>query len=76
MMKDTDIVCDCYQVTVKEVKDYIEIPENKNKSLDVKLRELKISQGCRFCWYKDEAENGKIDVHFSELIDVGDEYVE
>lgn len=64
-MKDTDIVCDCYRVTVGEVKEYLSNPENDNKPLGVKLKELKIAQACRFCMYEDEE---KIDVHFSKLI--------
>ena len=64
-MQDTDIVCDCYQVTVKDVKEYISNPANTGKSVDLKLRELKIAQACRFCIYEDEE---KIDVHYSKLL--------
>jgi len=66
-MQDADIVCDCYRVTVADVKEYIADPNNLSKPLHIKLRELKISQACRFCYYIDE-EQGKIDVHFSRLL--------
>lgn len=65
LFKDTDIVCDCHQVTVKDVKDYLSIPGNSTKPLRFKLLELKIAQACRFCLHEDEE---KIDVHFSKLI--------
>lgn len=64
-MNDSDIVCDCYSVTVKDVKEYLNNTENQKKPLHIKLQELKIAQACRFCMYEDEE---KIDVHFSKLI--------
>lgn len=64
-MKDTDIVCACYQVTIIEIKEYLKIPENQLKPLAVKLKELNIAQACRFCEYEDEE---TIDIHYSKLL--------
>ena len=66
-MLDNAIVCDCYGVTVKDVKEYMLCEENNKKRLAEKLKDLKIAQACRFCLDENES---KIDVHFSKLIPV------
>jgi hypothetical protein len=65
-MKDTDkLVCVCFYVTTEDVEKYLKVAGNAEKPLDVKLRELKIAQGCRLCKYEDD---DRIDVHYSKLL--------
>ena len=46
-MKNTDIVCDCNDVTVQEVLDYLKDPANSGKSTETKLEELDIGTACQ-----------------------------
>jgi hypothetical protein len=64
-MKDTDIVCDCANVTVADVKAYLEVPENQDRPLEEQLEDMDIGQACRMCKEKD---CDRIDVHYSEIV--------
>jgi len=64
-MQNNDIVCDCNDVTVADVLDYLKIPNNSNKPLEEKLEDLDIATACGKC---KETDCDRIDVHYSEIV--------
>lgn len=65
-MKDSDIVCDCNEVTVGCVKQYLAKNDISDMELDDLLDELDIGTSCDACL---DPHCDFIDVNYRELID-------
>lgn len=66
-MKNSDVVCECNDVVVEDVLDYLKDPANSNKSLETKLEELDIGTVCEKCL---ESDCDIIDIHYSKILNV------
>jgi NAD(P)H-nitrite reductase large subunit len=61
-LKNSDIVCKCFSVTVSDVLDHIKLKPNLSP-ID-RLKDLKIGLKCGDCL---NINSSKIDVHFSSI---------